>query len=105
MEHPRLCVIISLFFDEFLVEKRSRAFHHVRLHVDAGLSPETHAPEHVSGHEVIALALLPPTPTTVNMLKVVKTFQPLLRHPVELLQISAAVRMSCTRARLFDAAE
>src|ERR1051326_295618 len=69
MEHPRLRVVISLFFDELLVEKPSRTFHYVLLHTDAGLVAETHAPEHVRGHEVIALALFPPTPTTVLMLK------------------------------------
>src|SRR5262249_6985415 len=84
VKYPRLCVVVGLLFDELLVEKRRRTFHHVRLHVDAGLSPETHTPENVRGHEVIALALFPPAPTTIRMLEVVKTFQPLSSNRFEL---------------------
>src|SRR6185295_14004560 len=105
MEHPRLRVVTDLFLDDFFVEKSHGAFKCFRLNIDAGLPREAHAPHDIRRHEVIAFAFLPPTPTTVGMLEVVKPFQALLSDLLEFLQITATVRMSCRGTCLLDAAE
>src|SRR5215213_11507233 len=97
--------MVRLFFDQLLVEKRCGTLDDVRLHIDAGLSSETHAPNNVCGHEVIALAIFPPAPTTVGVLEVVETLKTLLCHRFELFEIFASVRMNCRSTRLFDAAK
>ena len=54
---------------------------------------------------MIAVTFFPPAPTAVSMLKVVETFQTLLRNRFKLFEITTPVGMSGCGARLFDAAE
>src|SRR5213075_1273849 len=81
------------------------ALDHVRLHFNACLLGEGHAPDNVSSHEMIAVALFPPAPTAVRVLEVVEAIETLFGHRVEFFQIVTTLRMRRGGARLFNAAE
>ena len=93
VQHPGLHVIIGFLFDQFLVQVTARARNHVGLHLDACLLRQGHAPNNISRHEVIAVAVFPPAPAAIGMLEIVEPIQALFGDRVDLTQIMFAFRM------------
>ena len=73
-QHPGLLIETRFSFHQFLIEKLKSAFVHIgyppkRRNLSASVNPH----KDVGGHEMIAFAFLPPTPSAVIVLEIVQT--------------------------------
>src|SRR2546422_2201678 len=105
MQHPGLDIMACLLLNQFLVEIAGSSIEHAHPEFYAGVTSQRQAPDYVGAHEMIALALLPPAPTSVAMLKVVKTLEALLHHVIELAQILFPARLRLVTLFLNNTAE
>src|SRR5437867_2570348 len=72
---------------------------------NAGVAGEGQAPNDVSRHPAITLALFPPAPASIAMLEVVETIEVRVHDFVELRQILLAFGMRGIGMGWFDSAE
>ena len=105
VQHPRLDRQVSFRFDDLVLEETNRALDGVFLHRDPRVARQDQPPDDVGGHEVIAVAFLPPAPAAVAVLEVVEPFEALLDHVVELAQVFPAVGVGLLGRLRLDAAE
>ena len=84
MKHERLHVVVLLFLHQGLIQITGRTVERVLRDADIRVLCQRKTPENISGHPMIAFAGLPPSPTSVRVLKIIEPIEPGLHHLLEL---------------------